>query len=184
MSEPKLSKAQLRAVQQHKLQVFFEQSTADAIINQLYRQLFADPDYLNSQLIGVTLSMAGELNTAPIISYSKQQHKQIAVPRTLPKRQMEFVLLEADTQFVTTPFGTTEPKGGHVVDKTSLDALIVPGLAFAKNHYRVGFGGGFYDRYLAGFSGKSISLALPPQLYETPIWPTEAHDMLIDKLIY
>ncbi|MBU9789599.1 5-formyltetrahydrofolate cyclo-ligase [Lentilactobacillus sp. IMAU92037] len=184
MSEQDLSKPQLRKIQAQKIEEFFQRKDAAELITNLESRLYTDPDYLNSQIVGITLSMPGELDTSPIIKHSLQNDKQVVVPRTLPHRQMEFVLLEEDTYLSQTPFGTREPVGGEIIDKTDIDALIVPGLAFSKNHYRVGFGGGFYDRYLADFVGKSISLALPPQLYERPRWPVEPHDILIDKIIY
>ncbi|EHO51183.1 5-formyltetrahydrofolate cyclo-ligase [Lentilactobacillus kisonensis] len=184
MSADKVTKQQLRAVQEQRLHDFLQREDAEEIANSLYSRLYSDPDYLNSQTIGITLSMPGELDTAPIIDQAHHNGKRIAIPRTLPHRQMAFVLLEPDTELVKTAFGTTEPTSGEIVDKADLEMLIVPGLAFSKNHYRVGYGGGFYDRYLADFAGESLALVLPPQLFEVPTWPVESHDILMDKIIY
>lgn len=178
------TKKQLRTAQLKRIHHFLRRDDADQLLESLYQRLFIDPDFLNSQMIGITLSMADELDTQPIINRALQSEKQVVIPRTLPKRQMEFVLYNGHSKLETTKFGTTEPVGGQVVSKNEIDVLIVPGLAFSKNHYRVGYGGGFYDRFLKGFNGTSIAVAMPPQLFEAPSWTPEDFDVLIDKIIY
>lgn len=68
--------------------------------------------------------------------------------------------------------------------KTKLDTLLVPGLAFSKTHYRIGYGGGFYDRFLKGFAGTSIAVATPVQLFAEPVWDVEDFDVKINQLVY
>ncbi|MFD1126126.1 5-formyltetrahydrofolate cyclo-ligase [Lentilactobacillus raoultii] len=177
-------KVMLRKQQLQKLSVFLDQNKAGNVLQRLYRQLFLDPHFLKAKVIGVTLSMAGELPTQPIIDNAMLQEKQVVIPRTLPHRQMEFVVLDEATTFKTTKFGTREPIGGTVVPKSAIDLLIVPGLAFSENNDRLGFGGGYYDRFLADFKGSSIAVAAPPQFFKMPIWPIEQFDIKITKVIH
>lgn len=184
MAKSNQLKAALRDQQIARLHDFLQDPQQKPEIQRLYQQLFAEPHFANSETLGITLSMDDELDTQPIIHWALTHDKQVAVPRTLPHRQMTFVLLEPDTVLSETKFGTIEPVGGQVLAKSQLDVLLVPGLAFSKNHFRVGFGGGFYDRFLKGFTGTSIALVTPVQLFDEPVWNVEDFDVKVDKLIY
>ena len=52
------------------------------------------------------------------------------------------------------------------VEKEDIDVIIVPGIVFDKKGYRIGYGGGYYDRYIPGFTGQLLSLAFEQQLIE------------------
>ncbi|MFZ2588373.1 5-formyltetrahydrofolate cyclo-ligase [Paucilactobacillus nenjiangensis] len=136
----------------------------DRTVNQekLYQQLFRSSEWQNAATIGVTLSSPMEVDTAPIIKQAQKEGKIVGIPRTLPQRQMEFVKLTADLQFIS-KFHIDEPVDGQVISKSTIDLMIVPGVAFANNGYRLGFGGGYYDRYLAEFENDTISLCLNVQ---------------------
>ncbi|MCG4787991.1 5-formyltetrahydrofolate cyclo-ligase, partial [Roseburia faecis] len=73
---------------------------------------------------------------------------------------MEFVQIDEDTEFEETGFGVLEPLAGMVLQPQEIDLIVVPGVAFTANGKRLGFGGGYYDRYLANYLGKTVSLAL------------------------
>lgn len=66
-------------------------------------------------------------------------------------------------------FGIREPVGGAAVDPADLGAVLVPGLLFARDGHRVGYGGGFYDRFLAGLPAHTlrIGVAFDEQLVDT-----------------
>lgn len=65
-----------------------------------------------------------------------------------------------------------------------LDAIIVPGLVFDLQGYRIGYGGGYYDRFLGSLSRKksTLSLAFPFQVVEEEL-PKEAYDIPVDFLV-
>ncbi|UQS86679.1 5-formyltetrahydrofolate cyclo-ligase [Nicoliella spurrieriana] len=155
-----------------------------SIDQNLYQKLFEHPDWQTAKTVAVTLSAPIELDTAPIIDRALSQGKRVVVPRTLPDFQMEFVAYDHTTPLFQTAFGIMEPKGGSVIAKPEIDLIIVPGLAFAsRTHDRLGFGGGFYDRYLADYQGHTISLARGPQLFETPNWDVNQFDIKIQTII-
>lgn len=62
---------------------------------------------------------------------------------------MQALIVDEDTDFTTNTYGITEPKQGAVINAIDIDLVFVPFLACDKKGYRVGFGKGFYDRYLA-----------------------------------
>ena len=61
--------------------------------------------------------------------------------------------------------------------------MVVPGVAFTRDGRRLGFGGGYYDRYLANYRGKTISLALPTQVADAGEWAREEHDQPVDQVL-
>lgn len=75
---------------------------------------------------------------------------QVAYPVTdFSNRTMKAILVNDDTDFTLNEYGIAEPDGGEEIAPVEIDMIFVPLLTFDKNGYRVGYGKGFYDRYLA-----------------------------------
>lgn len=154
-----------------------------AASQRLYQALWALPQWQAAQTIATTLSGDFELDTAPIIERAQAEGKTVAVPQTLPHRQMAFRQLTATTTLMTTKFGLQEPQDGVVIAPTAFDLIVVPGLRFAKRGERLGFGGGYYDRYLPQTVGYKVALALPAQQAAQPGWPVEDFDVMLDAVL-
>lgn len=122
--------------------------------------------YMNTQI---------EFDLLAIFKATKKVGKKILIPKTYPKRKMAFI--EYDEKNLTkTKFGPLEP-----VSNVELipDLILVPGLAWNFEGYRIGYGGGFYDRYLANYKGDTISLVYDfqrlnffPEVFDIPIKET------------
>ena len=124
---------------------------------QLTQRLLELPAFQDAQTLATYLSMGHEFSTASLIQAALQSGKRVCVPRTYPQGQMEFVEYDPDI-LEKTCFGLLEPnEQGKVVDKAEIDLIHVPGLVFQSKGYRIGYGGGYYDRYLADFAGKTVS---------------------------
>lgn len=78
-------------------------------------------------------------------------------------------------------FGVEEPLVFEKVVKDEIDLLIVPGLIFSSEGYRIGFGGGYYDRFLKDFQGPTVSLAFGEQIRDD--WQPENFDIPVAKII-
>lgn len=150
---------------------------------KLSSELFDQPEWMGAKVIALTLSQSFEIDTAPLILHARHEGRTVVVPRTLPHRQMEFVELREDSTFEETNFGVLEPKDGRIFKPAEIDLMVVPGVAFTVDGHRLGFGGGYYDRYLTKYHGKTISLALPTQLAREDEWDHEDHDQKIDHVI-
>ncbi len=127
---------------------------ADSQLTQRFIQL---PAFQEAQTLATYLSMGHEFSTASLIQAALQSGKRVCVPRTYPQGRMEFV--EYDPNILEkTRFGLLEPnETGKVVDQSKIDLIHVPGVVFQSKGYRIGYGGGYYDRYLADFTGKTVS---------------------------
>ena len=127
---------------------------ADSQLTQRFIQL---PAFQEAKTLATYLSMGHEFSTASLIQAALQLGKRVCVPRTYPQGRMEFV--EYDPYILEkTRFGLLEPnEKGKLVDKSEIDLIHVPGLVFQSKGYRIGYGGGYYDRYLADYTGKTVS---------------------------
>lgn len=127
---------------------------ADSQLTQRFTQLSA---FQEVKTLATYLSMGHEFSTASLIQAALQDGKRVCVPRTYPQGRMEFVEYDPDI-LEKTRFGLLEPnEQGKVVDKSEIDLIHVPGLVFQSKGYRIGYGGGYYDRYLADYTGKTVS---------------------------
>ena len=127
---------------------------ADQALIQRLRSLSA---YQEASVIATYLSFPHEVNTSILIAAVQADGKQIVIPKTYPKGRMEFVAYDSQ-KLKQTSFGLLEPEdGSQAIDKSEIDLIHVPGVAFQKDGYRLGYGGGYYDRYLADYDGATVS---------------------------
>ncbi|MCH5464573.1 5-formyltetrahydrofolate cyclo-ligase [Levilactobacillus tujiorum] len=176
------SKAEIR---QQTMQQLTAMSVPDRrrASDELYQQLWALPAYQQAKTIATTISGGFELATRPIIERAQADGKIVAVPQTLPHRQMAFHVMDETTTLARTKFGLMEPQDNQIVDPAAFDLLVVPGLVFASTGERLGFGGGYYDRYLPKTTGVKVALALPAQQTAQPTWPVDPFDILLDAVL-
>ena len=124
---------------------------------QLTQRILELPAFQEAKTLATYLSFDHEFSTAGLIQAALQGGKRVCVPRTYPQGRMEFVEYDPDI-LEESRFGLLEPnEQGKVVDKAEIDLIHVPGLVFQSKGYRIGYGGGYYDRYLADFTGKTVS---------------------------
>lgn len=148
--------------------------------NQLYHQLFQLKEWKDAKIVGVTLSFYPELDTSAIIQRALKEKKVVAVPK-IKNKKMYFVKFHEQTRLRKTTYGAMEPIDDCVIEE-AISLLIVPGIAFnLKSRQRIGFGGGYYDKYLSTFKGKTVSLVLKVQ--QTDFIQFEAHDISIQKIL-
>ncbi|RYM02204.1 5-formyltetrahydrofolate cyclo-ligase [Sporolactobacillus sp. THM7-7] len=148
------------------------------------RRLFAAPEWKKAGSIALTLSVGREVDTYEIVRQAWAEGKKVAVPKCEPKnRLMTFYRLNGFHQLEKGYFGLFEPKIAETVrvEPRDLDLAIVPGVVFDRRGFRIGYGGGYYDRFLSEYSGMTVSLLFDAQLVETV--PTEGHDRRVACLI-
>ncbi|MCM3743354.1 5-formyltetrahydrofolate cyclo-ligase [Sporosarcina luteola] len=153
---------------------------SEAILERLH----TCQEYASARTIGVTISRFPEVNTLPLIETAWEAGKQVAVPKCNPDtREMDFRLITSFDDLETVYMDLKEPIVGRTVsiDKGQIDLQIVPGVVFSDEGFRIGFGGGYYDRYLADYSGNRISLAFNHQTSQEV--PIEEHDIPVNMIV-
>ncbi len=85
---------------------------------------------------------------------------KISYPKINGSNQLDAILIDKNTKYTTNEWGLTEPIDGHVIDPNSIDMVLVPLLVFDKIGYRVGYGKGYYDRFLANTKSAVILVGI------------------------
>lgn len=153
------------------------------IENKMYNVLFQSNMWKKSQLIGLTYSTEQEWNTIPIMKRAWQEGKRVCIPKSNHKtKSMDFYIIEDENDTIEGGYQIQEPKTEYnPLNKNEIDLLIVPGVVFNEEGFRIGFGGGFYDRFLIDFPNTTISLLASFQLNNALI--VEKHDIAVQHLI-
>lgn len=156
------------------------QEQKQAIDQALTERILQHPFYQEAKVIATYLSFPHEFQTQELIEQALKDGKKILIPKTYPKGRMDFVVYDPQ-QLVKTSFGLLEPQGDlEVVDASQIDLIHVPGLAFTTEGYRIGYGGGYYDRYLEHFSGHTLSTVYPCQIQD---FSPENHDIPVQEVL-
>lgn len=117
--------------------------------------------YRECSLVLCYVSMRDEADTRRLIERALADGKRVAVPRCVPNtRRMEFYYIESLSQLEPGTFGVDEPlaQKEKLVSDFSNSICIVPGICFDKRGYRLGYGMGYYDRFLCNYSGVTIGI--------------------------
>ena len=151
-------------------------------------------DYKKSKIIYSYVSKQIEVDTLAIISQAFKDGKKVAVPKCITdKRLMDLYLINSFDDLEIGAFGVLEPivSKCEKVYEFSKGVCIVPGFCFDREGYRLGYGKGYYDRFLSKFKGKSVGLCysncmvknLPHGYFDKPVdyLITERYIMKISK---
>jgi 5-formyltetrahydrofolate cyclo-ligase len=125
------------------------------------RQLIDTAMYREADLLLTYVSTPEEAGTHALIQAALAQGKRVAVPRCVDgTREIRFQRIGSLGELVPRTFGVMEPPpnpDAQVAD-FARSICILPGLAFDRRGYRLGYGGGYYDRFLAGYEGGTVGL--------------------------
>ena len=148
----------------------------------IVRQLVRLPEYCAAKRLFAYCSIGREVDTRQILDLAMRSGKEIALPVVLGGGKMEFALFQ--------DFGALRSGALHIPEPAPEaprmqpdigDLILVPGLCFDAEGYRLGQGGGYYDRFLSGCPALSVGLARERLM--CPDIPREAHDRPVDILI-
>ncbi|MEX2804439.1 5-formyltetrahydrofolate cyclo-ligase [Streptococcus sp. H31] len=142
----------------------------------LLEKVIRSKAYQDSRVIATYMALAFEYNTQLLIERAVKDGKKILVPRTQPQGEMVFAPYHPD-RLVKSQFGILEPDNSQkAVASSEIDLIHVPGLAFNLKGFRIGYGKGYYDRYLADFKGRTFSTIYARQRIE---FQEDEHDIAV-----
>ena len=159
-----------------------ERSVLDDRITQ---KLLATSEYVEATTVLTYVSVLSEVSTGMFVECALRDGKTVAVPRCLPGHCLEFVAIASLEQLVAAPFNLLEPAKelpAVTEDQKNNSICIVPALLVDTKGYRLGYGAGFYDRFLSTYPGKKICLAYQQNLSKTELPHTE-FDVAVDMVI-
>ena len=135
--------------------------------------------YRNAQKIGVYYPIGSEVLTQDIIQELLSNGKDVFLPKVIGKK-MEFRKISNFSSLEKGSFDIMEPKDDCQTDN-SLDVVLVPTVGISPVGVRLGYGHGFYDKFLAEHKVTTISLTLEKQIVKNI--PKSEHDIIINWII-
>ena len=184
MDTAALEKQRLREEHLAAREVLSEQERS-VLDNRITQKLLATSEYAEATTVLTYVSVSSEVSTRMFIECALRDGKTVAVPRCLPGHCLEFVAIASLEQLVAAPFNLLEPAKelpAVTEDQKNNSICIVPALLVDTKGYRLGYGAGFYDRFLSTYPGKKICLAYQQSLSRTTL-PHTAFDVAVDMVI-
>ena len=138
--------------------------------------------YRDAKTIYGYLPYNQEVRTVPMLAQAMQDGKRVAVPKVYGE-EMRFIYIENFDGIEKGYAGIPEPVADSPVADDPTALVLMPGLAFDPQGHRIGYGGGFYDRFLEN-EPKHPTLALCYDFQMLERLETEAHDIPVDCVLW
>ena len=151
---------------------------------QIARAVCSLEQYRRNQWLLIYVSMPLEVDTRRIIRQAWQDGKRVAVPRCVPQtREMDFYEIRSFEDLTSGTFGVEEPlpKPGNLATDLKQGLCIVPALCYDREGYRLGYGKGYYDRFLARFKGDVIGICYSDEVLLR--LPRDRFDCAVDTVV-
>ena len=153
----------------------------EAYSRELTDSFCQSPEYRAAQTVYAYLPYNQEVRTWKIIERAWADGKRVAVPKVYGD-EMKFLYLEDFSHIAPGGWDIPEPTFDAPVAEDAAALVLMPGLAFDPAGHRVGYGGGFYDKYLEAHPGHTlVALCYPFQYFEK--LDVEAHDIPVNRVI-
>lgn len=149
---------------------------------KLFRLFTATDAYRNSKALYGYMSYNQEVRTLPILEQALRDGKRVAIPKCYGS-EMRFIWMDDLTQVEKSSFGIPEPiaDGPIADDPTAL--VLMPGMAFDRQGHRIGYGGGYYDKFLAAEPDHpTVALCFDFQVVEQ--LPVEEFDIPVKLVLW
>lgn len=146
----------------------------------IYKRVVTHPFFLSADVIYCYLDYRNEVGTRAIIETAWEQNKKVAIPK-VEDDEMQFYYIDCFSEVSKGYKGILEPTSIRIANAKN-PLVILPGAAFDRKRNRIGYGKGFYDKYMKQNPSKhTIAIAFEFQLVESI--PTEIHDFVPKVLI-
>lgn len=150
----------------------------------IFDKLVNNEKYINSKVIALYNSLESEVDTNELIEYSLKIGKIVLLPK-VDGKELKFYRIYDNEELIKSSFGVLEPienSKNLFLDK-DIDLVIVPGICFDMKKNRLGFGGGFYDRFLSNKNIDNIAICFDEQILINKILPVSLYDISVKKII-
>ena len=144
------------------------------------------PALREANTIMAYMAFRGEVSTQELMEHILRAGKRLVLPRVERERQLIGLEVRDVARDVKVgSYGIMEPISHccPLVSPGDLDAIIVPGVAFTPCGYRLGYGGGYYDRFLSDQAAQAVAIGLAFQIQIASCLPVEFHDRPVDWVV-
>ena len=152
---------------------------------QIVDKILGQAAYQEARLIFSFYPMSTEVQVSLLFEPARQAGKQICFPAVFDQGRMEAYIPRDLDHMGMDPYGfaTPDPDRDQKVEPQDIDLVLVPLLGFDRDLYRIGYGGGFYDRYISRIPDSAVLLGVAFACQEVERIPRNAFDQKLDLLI-
>lgn len=154
---------------------------------KILKEILSSKEYKEAKKIFVYVSLKDEVDTIELIRAALGDNKEVFVPYVISKDEgMIAVKIKSLEDLESGSYGILEPKdiSNTIEDKNQLDLIIAPAVAMTKTGYRIGYGGGFYDRFLQDIGENTVAIVIVYKEQLIDNIPVEPHDYIFTNVIY
>ena len=164
--------------QKSQLREYARRERAQKFIPANFNIILKAPEIIAAQTIASYISYGFEPSTLEINEAFLKAGKNLVLPRIAGKN-LEWVRWDGQSSSLLKKKNIFEPMGDALADLTEISAIVVPAIRIDQSGYRLGQGGGYYDRALAHMKGWKIGLVYAGELTSETL-PRESHDIALD----
>lgn len=146
----------------------------------IYLKVIQNEKVIKSNTILLYYSTKEEVDTVSFIKYFLSLNKKVCLPKT-ENKQIHFYYIENILDVKLGKYNILEPISTKRIKDFSNSVCIVPGICFDKKNYRVGYGGGYYDRFLEHYNGYAIGITYQECVVEKI--NIDSYDKKVDEII-
>ena len=179
-----MSKELLRKELREKRNLLSEKETKS---QKIVNRLLETEAFSNAEVVMLYRSAKGEVGTDSLWEACKQAGKVCVFPKCVSDSEMIAVMAQEETDFTKSSFGIMEPASEQVFPKELIDLIVVPALGYDQSNFRMGYGGGYYDRYLEDFYATTVGLCFEELLVETVypgVWDVPVDFVVTESDVY
>jgi len=152
----------------------------------IHEQLWGIAEFRAALVLFSYVEFRSEVETLPLIKQCLALGKQVAVPLTIPGETLQpYLLKDPDLDLRPGYCAIPEPDPDRLdfLDPHLIEVIILPGSVFDRQGGRLGYSGGYYDRFLANRAPQALRIGLAYELQVVPQAPLLSHDMRLDFLV-
>ena len=152
-------------------------------LGQKIQQRLIESDYFKrAKSLALYSPINNEVATEQVFLTARELNKQVCYPQVVGE-DLEFFEISSLDELKIGTFGVAEPEGRNSKLLTDIDLIIVPGVAFDLRGHRIGYGRGFYDRWLAGKTTELVSVGFCFNIQLCELLPTEDNDQALNYIV-
>ena len=148
---------------------------------EICKKCAALPEFRKADTVLLYFAKGSEADLSSLFEIALKTGKRVAYPRCLDRERMEFFEIFSLSDLEKGYYGIMEPKSGCPACTFENAVCFVPALSFDLDGYRLGYGGGYYDRFLSDFFGTTVGIAFEKCISEK--LPREEFDKKTDYII-
>jgi 5-formyltetrahydrofolate cyclo-ligase len=150
--------------------------------HNIFKQILSLKEYRNSSTLLTYVSTSNEVDTRKLIEFSLAMGKHVAVPKCHKDHTMDFYYIHSFDELFLNKFGILEPLvSNNKVTSFTNSVCIIPGITFDEEKNRIGYGKGYYDRFLKDYPNAKVGLCYQKCLCKNIA--AEPFDIKMDKVV-